>query len=111
MLHRLTHSFPTRRSSYLLRVEPYAVLMFCAHFIMIWLAGPLIGKLTGALGSTFYPPFLLLQPLMTLVATLLLGRALMACAPATATLLSGGRLRPGREAAARQRDSGPMLPV
>src|SRR3546814_7370362 len=67
--------------------------MFCAHLIMIWLAGPLIGKLTGALGSTFYPPFLLLQPLMTLGATLLLGRALMACAPATATLLSGGRLR------------------
>src|SRR3546814_4994972 len=101
----------SRLAGLFLRVEPYAFLMFCAHLIMIWLAGPLIGKLTGALGSTFYPPFLLLQPLMTLGATLLLGRALMACAPATATLLSGGRLRQGREDAARQRDSGPMLPV
>src|SRR3546814_10556345 len=94
-----------------LRVEPYAFLMFCAHLIMIWLAGPLIGELTGPLGSTFYPPFLLLQPLMTLGATLLLGRALMACAPATATLLSGGRLRQDRGDAARQRDRGPILQV
>src|SRR3546814_17599724 len=70
-----------------LRVEPYAFLMFCAHLIMICLAGPLIGELTGPLGSTFYPPFLLLQPLMNFGAPPLPGCDLLACLPATATFL------------------------
>src|SRR3546814_3748911 len=34
----------SRLAGLFLRVEPYAFLMFCAHLIMIWLAGPLIGK-------------------------------------------------------------------
>lgn len=82
----------SRFAATLLRFEPYAFLMFCSHLIMMWLGGPLIGTLTGPLGSPFYPAFLLLQPILVLGATLLLGRLLKAIAPAAATLLSGGRL-------------------
>jgi fucose 4-O-acetylase-like acetyltransferase len=78
----------------LLRIEPYAFLIFCSHLIMIWLGGPLIGQLTGPLGSPLYPIFLLAQPLLVLAAALLLGRALKASAPPLASLLSGGRLVP-----------------
>jgi hypothetical protein len=77
----------------LLRVEPYAFLMFCAHLIMLWLGGPLIGRLTGPLGSPLYPVFLLVQPLLALGATLLLGGLLRRASPPAASLLSGGRLR------------------
>jgi hypothetical protein len=75
-----------------LRIEPYAFLIFCSHLIMIWLGGPLIGRLTGPLGSPFYPPFFLAQPFLVLAAAVLLGSALKARAPSFAALLSGGRL-------------------
>ena len=75
-----------------LHVEPFAFLMFCAHLIMIWLGGPLIGGLTGPIGSPLYPTFLLVQPLLVLGATILLGHALMRTVPSAAWVLSGGRL-------------------
>lgn len=84
----------SRAAKPLLRVEPYIFLMFCAHLIMIWLLGPLIGKFTGTLGSPLYPVFLLLQPPLALLATIGLGRALVSIAPSLALLLSGGRLKP-----------------
>jgi hypothetical protein len=76
----------------ILRFEPYAFLMFCAHLIMIWLAGPLIGGFTGPIGSPLYPPFLLLQPALVLGATLVLGNVLSRTVPKVAWVLSGGRL-------------------
>jgi hypothetical protein len=84
----------SRAGQFLLRFEPYMFLMFCSHLIMMWLGGPLIGQLTGTMGSPFYPAFLLVQPVLVLGATLLLGRGLMIVSPAAATLLSGGRLSP-----------------
>ncbi|MFT3975816.1 MAG: acyltransferase [Sphingomonas bacterium] len=92
----------SRAAGPLLRVEPYAFLMFCAHLIMIWLGGPLIGRLTGPLGSPLYPLFLLSQPLLILAATLVLGQALTALAPSAAALLSGGRLFPDAPARVRR---------
>ena len=89
------------------RLEPYAFLIFSAHLIMIWLAGPLIGRLTGPLGSPFYPVFLLLQPLLVAAAGVALGRLLMLATPRTARLLSGGRLRgAGDDANGRWAQSG-----
>ena len=76
----------------LLRFEPYVFLMFCSHLIMMWLGGPVIGKLTGPLGSPLYPLFLVAQPVLVMGATVLLGRGLKALGPSTAKLLSGGRL-------------------
>jgi len=77
----------------ILRVEPYVFLMFCSHLIMIWLGGPLIGRLTGPMGSPFYPFFLIVQPGLVLLAALGLGGMLMRLSPTAALLLSGGRLR------------------
>lgn len=77
---------------WLLKAEPYVFLMFCSHLIMIWLAGPLIGRLTGPLGAPLYPVYLLMQPALVLLATLGLGRLLVNAAPAAAGMLSGGRL-------------------
>jgi fucose 4-O-acetylase-like acetyltransferase len=79
-------------AAWVLKAEPFAFLMFCAHVTMIWLAGPLIGRLTGPLGSPLYPLFLLAQPPLVLLATLGLGRLLVRLAPAAARWLSGGRL-------------------
>ncbi|HET8613005.1 MAG TPA: acyltransferase [Sphingomonas sp.] len=76
----------------ILRAEPYAFLLFCAHLTFIWLFGPLIGLWTGKLGAPLYPAFLLLQPLLVLPATIALGRTLQALSPRLAGLLSGGRL-------------------
>jgi hypothetical protein len=91
---RLAWHLAERRSGAMLqRLEPYAFLIFSAHLIMIWLAGPLIGRVTGPLGSPLYPVFLLLQPVMVAVAGVALGRLLMLAAPQAAWLLSGGRLR------------------
>lgn len=84
----------SRIGQMLLRFEPYVFLMFCSHLIMMWLGGPLIGQWVGSMGSPFYPVFLLVQPLLVVGATLLLGRGLMILSPAAATLLSGGRLSP-----------------
>jgi hypothetical protein len=79
-------------AGWLLKAEPFAFLMFCAHVVMIWLVGPLIGRVTGPLGSPFYPLFLVIQPPLVLLATVGVGRALVRLAPAAAKLLSGGRL-------------------
>lgn len=83
----------SRAAQMILKVEPYAFLMFCSHLIMMWVAGPAIGKLSGPLGSPLYPVFLLAQPALVLGATLLLGRGLLALSPMAAFWLSGGRLK------------------
>lgn len=88
----------SRFATPLLRFEPYVFLLFCSHLIMMWLGGPLIGKLTGPLGSPLYPVFLVMQPLLVLGATVVLGRTLKAVGPSTARLLSGGRLAAGERA-------------
>ena len=94
---------PTRAGAALLRLEPYAFLLFCAQLIVIWLGGPAIGALTGPLGAPLYPVYLLLQPVLVLAAVWMIGRALIAVSPAAADLLSGGRLSPDRIAADRAR--------
>ena len=76
----------------LLRIEPFAFFLFCSHLILIWLGGPVLGTLFGKLGSPFYPAYLLVQPLLVLVAVVLLGSLLSRAAPGLAKLLSGGRL-------------------
>ncbi|WP_419826302.1 acyltransferase family protein [Sphingomonas sp.] len=83
---------PTALGRAALGVERYAFLLFCAHLCFIWLLGPVIGLATGPLGSSGYLPYLLVQPLLALGATMLLGRLLIATAPRLANLLSGGRL-------------------
>jgi hypothetical protein len=85
----------SRMAAGVLRVEPYMFLMFCAHLIMIWLGGPLIGQWTGPIGAPLYPLFLIGQPFLVLGASLLLGRGLMLVAPGAAAMLSGGRLARG----------------
>ncbi|QUD86834.1 acyltransferase family protein [Phenylobacterium montanum] len=77
----------------LLRLEPFIFLLFCAHMIVIWLAGPQVGRLTGPLGAPLYPLFLLAQPVLVLGAVVALGRGLRRLTPGAAELLSGGRLR------------------
>lgn len=76
----------------LLRIEPFAFFLFCSHLILIWLGGPVLGALFGKLGSPFYPAYLLVQPLLVLMAVLLLGSLLSRASPRLAKLLSGGRL-------------------
>jgi hypothetical protein len=79
-----------------LRGERYAFLLFCSHLVFIWLLGPVIGLATGRLGSPLYTPYLLLQPILVLAPTVLLGRLLERATPRAANLLSGGRLaQPG----------------
>jgi surface polysaccharide O-acyltransferase-like enzyme len=75
------------------RVEPYAFFLFCGHMIMIWLGGQTLGRVSGPLGSPGYPAFFLMQPLLCLVAAMIIGRVLMEVMPGLASLLSGGRLR------------------
>ena len=82
----------------LLRVEPLAFLLFCAHLILLWLFGPMIGRLTGPLGAPLYPAYLLLQPLLVLLAVMALAKGLVKLSPAAAKVLSGGRLTPPRSA-------------
>ena len=77
----------------LLRIEPFAFFLFCSHLILIWLGGPVLGALFGKLGSPLYPAYLIVQPLLVLVAVLLLGTMLSRTWPGMAKLLSGGRLR------------------
>lgn len=76
----------------LLALEPYAFLLFCSHLIVMWLAGPAIGLVTGPLGSPLYPPFLLAQPALALAVSVALGRALERWSPGLAAVLTGGRL-------------------
>ncbi len=85
----------SRARGTLLRIEPYAFFLFCAHLILIWLGGPLLGNLFGRMGSPLYPLYLILQPLLVLACTMLIGLALRRVAPRAAEMLSGGRLRRG----------------
>jgi hypothetical protein len=82
----------SRFAGALLAFEPYVFLLFCSHLIMIWLAGPVIGAVTGPLGAPLYPLFLVAQPAMTLAASVTLGRALGHWAPNVAEVLTGGRV-------------------
>lgn len=77
----------------LLRIEPYSFLLFSAHLILIWLAGPVLGVLFGKIGSPFYPFYFILQPLMVLGVVMLIGTGLRWVAPSAAAVLSGGRLK------------------
>ncbi|KQM19438.1 acyltransferase family protein [Novosphingobium sp. Leaf2] len=76
----------------LLRIEPYMFFYFCAHLIIVWLGGPLIGHLTGPLGSPLYPIYLIAQPLLVLGVVMVVARTLARVAPRSAGVLSGGRL-------------------
>ena len=80
----------------LLRIEPYMFFLFCVHLILIWLGGPLLGKISGDMGSPLYPIYLILQPLIVLLVVIAIGSALRRVAPGAAALLSGGRLGPAR---------------
>ena len=73
-------------------IERYAFLLFCCHLALIWLLGPPIGHAIGKMGTPLYPVFLLVQPLLALGGTIIIGRALEAISRPTAGLLSGGRL-------------------
>ena len=84
----------SRARAVLLRIEPFAFFLFCAHLILIWLFGPLLGKLFGKLGSPLYPVYLLIQPLLVLGAVMLIATGLRRIAPGAASVLSGGRLKP-----------------
>jgi fucose 4-O-acetylase-like acetyltransferase len=84
----------------LLKIEPFAFFLFCSHLILIWLGGPLLGRLFGTLGSPLYPVYLVAQPLIVLLAVVLLGTLLSRAAPGPARILSGGRLSGKRLAAA-----------
>ncbi|MET0370799.1 MAG: acyltransferase [Sphingobium sp.] len=78
----------------LLRIEPFAFMLFCAHLILIWLGGPLLGTLFGRLGTPLYPAYLIVQPLLALLAVILFGTLLTRLSPRLARILSGGRLKP-----------------
>lgn len=73
-------------------IERYGFLAFCDHLVLLWLFGPVIGLATGSLGAGLYPAYLLVQPLLVLGVTVVLGQVLMALSPAVAQVLSGGRL-------------------
>jgi hypothetical protein len=73
-------------------LEPYVFLTFCAHLVLIWLAAPAVGAMTGPLGAPLYPLFLILQPPLAMAGCFLIGRGLHALSPALAGVLSGGRL-------------------
>jgi fucose 4-O-acetylase-like acetyltransferase len=77
-------------------IEHYGFLAFCDHLVLLWLFGPVIGLATGSLGAGLYPAYLLVQPLLVLGVTVVLGQVLMALSPSVARVLSGGRL--GRSA-------------
>ena len=77
-------------------IERYGFLAFCDHLVLLWLFGPVLGLATGALGAGLYPAYLLIQPLLVLGVTVVLGWLLMAVSPSVARVLSGGRL--GRSA-------------
>jgi fucose 4-O-acetylase-like acetyltransferase len=85
----------------LLRVEPYAFFLFCAHLILIWLGGPVLGGLFGRMGSPLYPVYLLLQPLIVLAVIVPVATLLQRIAPGAAEVLSGGRLKQRDQAGTR----------
>lgn len=79
-------------SDRLVHLERYGFLAFCDHLVLLWLVGPVIGLLTGPLGGSLYPLYLIAQPLLVLGATILLGRSLVTLSRPAAAMLSGGRL-------------------
>lgn len=83
----------TRAAPLLRRIEPYMFFYFCAHLILIWLLGPVVGKLTGKLGSPLYPVYLIGQPFLILGAVVAIAKGLLIVAPGLAETLSGGRLK------------------
>ncbi|MEE4452725.1 acyltransferase [Novosphingobium resinovorum] len=83
----------TRAVPVLRRIEPYMFFYFCAHLILIWLFGPILGKVTGPLGSPLYPVYLIVQPFLILGAVVLIAQLLLKVAPRAAGVLSGGRLK------------------
>ena len=83
-------SSPLRRT--FLKIEPYMFFYFCAHLILMWLGGPLLGKVFGKLGAPLYPIYFLTQPFMVLAIIMPIGMALTRYWPSAAGLLSGGRL-------------------
>lgn len=85
----------------LLAFERYAFFLFCSHLLFMWLVAPLIGRLTGAIGSPLWPAFFLIQPLLALGFAILLALAVEAAWPRAADLLSGGRLGQAASPAAR----------
>jgi hypothetical protein len=82
----------SRAARPLQRIEPYMFFYFCAHLILLWLFGPMIGGLTGKLGSPLYPFYLLAQPFLILGAVIVIAQGLLRVAPGAAKVLSGGRL-------------------
>ncbi len=82
----------TRLSPALARLERFAFFTFCAHLVLVWLAGPAIGGLTGRLGSPGYPAFLLVQPFLAFAASAGIALVLERHTPRVARALSGGRL-------------------
>lgn len=96
---------PTGFGSSLRRIEPYAFFLFCAHLILVWLGGPLIGALTGPLGSPAYPLYLVAQPLLMLAAIIPIAMTLRRVAPRLTDWLSGGRLDASDQAEARAASS------
>ena len=104
---------PRPAGRWIVGIERYAFLLFCCHLVLIWLIGPLIGHAVGKMGTPLYPPYLLLQPLLALGGTILVGRALEAISRPAAGLLSGGRLaapRPPRLPRARTSAKGAASP-
>lgn len=91
--------------SALLRIEPYMFFLFCAHLILIWVGGPMLGKLFGRMGAPLYPFYLIAQPFIVLGAVMAIGAGLQRVAPKAAEVLSGGRLKGERRPAARQAGS------
>lgn len=83
---------PTRAGRFIVRGERYIFLLFCSHLILLWLAGPAIGQLTGPMGSPLWAPYFLLQPAMVLLATLPIAWGLERVSRPLASLMSGGRL-------------------
>lgn len=95
-----------RARGVLLKIEPLMFFLFCSHLILIWLGGPLVGRLFGKLGSPHYPAYLLTQPLMVLACVVALAWLLRRTAPGLALVLSGGRLRPSSRQCPRQQSAG-----
>jgi len=89
----------TRAGAVILGLERYAFLLFCVQLIVIWLGGPLLGRLTGPLGAPLYPAYLVVQPALVLGATMAIGSMLVRLSASAAALLSGGRLSAARIAA------------
>ena len=82
-----------RAGARLLVFERYAFVLFCSHLLFMWLLAPLIGRLTGPMGSPGWALFFVIQPALALGFAMLLALAIERVSPKAAALLSGGRLR------------------